>query len=127
LGVFTIQATSLGGQARTVAGVIDQVGQSNFVSVVLPVTPVTPASLRGRVFEPDNVTPHPNARVFVGRFDDNTGQFVDVVAAGIADNDGFWIATNFPAGIYDVAAVSFDGKRKGVRRKVQATQATATQ
>jgi hypothetical protein len=79
------------------------------------------------VFEPDNVTPHPNARVFVGRFNDDTGKFENVVAAVTADNDGFWIATNFPAGIYDVAAISFDGKRKGDRRKIQASLATDTQ
>ena len=121
LGVFTIQATSPIGQTRTVAGVVDQVGQSVFVNVVLSAAPTTAATLAGRVFEPDNVTPHPNARVFVGHFDEQN-RFVNVVAAATADNDGFWTATNFPAGIYDLAAVSFDGQRKGDRRNVQASQ-----
>src|SRR6185503_8426152 len=106
LGVFTIQATSPAGQTRTVAGVIDQVGQSVLVNVVLSATPSTAATLAGRVFEPDNVTPHPNARVFVGNFNEQD-QLVNVVAAVTADNDGFWTATNFPTGIYDLAAVSF--------------------
>jgi hypothetical protein len=120
LGLFTVQATAPNGQARTVAGVLDQVGQTNQVTVVLSSIVSPLAALRGRVVEPDALTPHPNARVFVGRFNDQ-GKFVDVVAAVTADADGFWIATNFPAGTYDVAAVSFDGQRKGDRRKVQAS------
>lgn len=55
------------------------------------------------------------------------GKFVDVVAATSANSDGFWVATNFPAGNYDVAAVSFDGQRKGDRRRIQATLAVDTE
>src|SRR5205085_6292044 len=43
-----------------------------------------------------------------------------------ADSTGFWIATNFPAGTYDLAAVSFDGLRKGDRRGIQASATQAT-
>jgi len=82
--------------------------------------------LRGTVFEPDGIVPHASARVFVGRFDEQ-GKFVDVVAAVTADASGFWVATNVPAGTYDLAAVSFDGQRKGDRRNVQALVSTDNQ
>ncbi|MEO8425619.1 MAG: Ig-like domain-containing protein, partial [Verrucomicrobiota bacterium] len=126
LGLFTVQATAPSGQFRTVAGVLDTGGETRNLSIVLSSNVTTPAALRGRVFEPDTITSHPNARVFVGRFNEQN-QFVDVVAAVTADADGFWVATNFPANTYDVAAVSFDGKRKGDRRGIQATLAIDTQ
>src|SRR6185369_16374582 len=91
LGLFTLQATAPSGQFRTVAGVLDKVGDIIDLAIVLSSNLTARATLRGRVFEPDNVTPHPNARVFVGRFNDNTGKFENVVAAVTADNDGFWI------------------------------------
>ena len=120
LGVFTVQATAATGQARTVAGVLDQVGQTNNLSIVLS-TVINPlAALHGRVFEPDAVTPHAGAHVFMGHFDDQ-GRLAGVVAAAVSDANGFWAATNFPAGLYDVAAVSFDGQRKGDRRAIQAS------
>ncbi|MDB6037199.1 MAG: LamG domain protein jellyroll fold domain protein, partial [Verrucomicrobiales bacterium] len=126
LGLFTVQATAPSGQFRTVAGSIDQVGATKNLSIVLSSNITQIATLRGRVFEPDSVTPHSGARVFVGRFDDQ-GKFVDVVAAATADSDGFWSATSFPAAVYDVAAVSFDGQRKGDRRGVQTSPALDTQ
>ena len=120
LGVFTIQATAPSGQFRTVAGVLDQVGQTANLTIVLSSNLTQLATLHGRVFEPDNVTPHPNAGVFVGHFDDQ-GNLGGVVAATTADSTGFWVATNFPAGTYDLVAISFDGLRKGDRRAIQAT------
>ena len=126
LGLFTVQATAPGGQLRTVAGVLDQVGQTANLTIVLSSNTAPLATLRGLVFEPDTITPHGGARVFVGRFNDE-GKFVDVVAATSANSDGFWVATNFPAGNYDVAAVSFDGQRKGDRRRIQATLAVDTE
>jgi hypothetical protein len=105
---------------------LDVPGQTNTISIILSSNVTELASLRGRVFEPDAVTPHAGARVFVGRFDDQ-GRLVDVVAAVTADSSGFWNAENFPSGVYDVAAVSFDGQRKGDRRNIQVSAASATQ
>lgn len=126
LGNFTVQATAPSRQSRTVAGTLDEVGETNALLIVLSTNISQMASLRGRVFEPDTITPHPGARVFIGRFDAQ-GRFTDVVAATTADNEGFWAATDFPAGTYDVAAVSFDGKRKGDRRSIGASPGLETQ
>lgn len=122
LGLFTVQATAPSGQFRTVAGVLDRVGETRSLTIVLSSNVTTLAALRGRVFEPDTITPHGGAQVFVGHFGPG-GQLEGLVAAVTADADGFWSATNFPGGTYDVAAISFDGKRKGVRRNIQATLA----
>ena len=111
LGTFTVQATAPSGQFRTVAGVIDQVGGTDNLTIVLSTNLSQVAALRGRVFEPDTITPHAGATVFVGRFDDQ-GRLANVVAAATADSSGFWQATNFPGGVYDVAAISFDGLRR---------------
>ncbi len=128
LGLFTVQAAAPSGQSRTVAGALEVVHETRTVNLVLSSNVTTLAALRGRVFEPDSITPHAGARVFVGHFPpDREDIFADVVAAVTADSDGFWVATNFPAGTYDLAAVSFDGKRKGSRRNVQATLALDTQ
>ena len=122
---FTVQATAPSGQFRTVAGLLDRVGETRNLTIVLSSNVVTLAALRGRVFEPDTITPHPNAHVFVGRFDEQN-RFVDVVAAVTADADGFWIATNFPAGNYDVAAVRLMANARATGAN-QATPAIDTQ
>ena len=125
LGLFSVQAAAPSGQTRTVAGVLETVGETRNLTILLSSNVTTLAALRGRVFEPDTITPHGEARVFVGRFVGS--KMLDVVAAVTADANGFWIATNFPASTYDVAAVSFDGKRKGDRRDIQATLAVDRQ
>src|SRR6185436_9268045 len=126
LGLFTVEATAPNGQFRTVAGEIARVGSTNDLRIILSTNISQMARLRGTVFEPDGIVPHASARVFVGRFDEQ-GKFVDVVAVVTADASGFWVATNVPAGTYDLAAVSFDGQRKGDRRNVQALVSTDNQ
>jgi hypothetical protein len=116
LGIFTIQAQASTRQSRTISGLIDRPGQVTNLMVVLTDPSTASTEVRGRVFEADNVTPHSNARVFVGRY--NGGRFENVVAAVTADAQGFWAAPNLPVRIYDVVAVSFDGQRKGDRRDI---------
>ncbi|MEO7677287.1 MAG: carboxypeptidase-like regulatory domain-containing protein, partial [Verrucomicrobiota bacterium] len=118
LGTFSVQADNGAGLVRTVAGIISQPGQTNSILVVLGSAMVPRTELTGRVVESDNVTPHANATVFVGKYID--GKFGSVVAVATADMDGFWRAQNIPANIYDVVGVSLDGKRKGERRDVSA-------
>ncbi|HLH54849.1 MAG TPA: carboxypeptidase regulatory-like domain-containing protein, partial [Verrucomicrobiae bacterium] len=125
LGLFSIQAQSAAGLARTVAGELDTVGQVTNMSVVLSAAAVTYTGLKGQVFEADNVTPHPRAQVFVGKYAGAT--LVNVVAAPVADATGFWTADGIPADTYDVVALSFDGARKGDRRAVAAQAGVTNQ
>ena len=126
LGVFTVQAQAPNGQFRTVAGVLDTVGQTNVLKIILATNIFQVATLRGRVFEPDGITPHAGARIFAGHFDE-LGRLVNVVATATSDPTGFWVMTNFPGGTYDLGAVSFDGLRKGDRRGIQTSLALDTQ
>jgi hypothetical protein len=118
LGLYTVSATAASGASRTVAGVLSEVGTVDTVDLVLGEQVVPRASLAGQVFETDNATPHADGRVFVGRF--GPSGLGGIVAAVDCDASGFWAATNIPAGVYDVVAVSADGRRKGERRDVQA-------
>lgn len=124
LGTFSVQAVSPGAQARTISEVIEQPGTIKDIEIILSTNRIVTTELKGRVLETDNVTPHANALVFVGRFLD--GKFQNVVAVVRADEQGFWTAT-VPADTYDVAAVSFDGKRKGDRRDILAALGASTQ
>ncbi|HKS37006.1 MAG TPA: Ig-like domain-containing protein, partial [Verrucomicrobiae bacterium] len=124
LGVFSIQAQSPTGLFRTVSDVIDEVGETNDVTIVLSTNVVVRTSLTGQVTEADGVTPHARAQVFVGKFAD--GKFGDVVATATADADGFWTATGVPVSVRDLVAISLDGKRKGERRDIAAVAGSAT-
>ncbi len=118
LGLYTVSATAASGASRTVAGVLSEVGAVDTVDLVLGEQVVPRAALAGQVFETDNATPHADGRVFVGRF--GPSGLGGIVAAVDCDASGFWAATNIPAGLYDVVAVSADGRRKGERRDVPA-------
>ncbi|HSH14446.1 MAG TPA: carboxypeptidase regulatory-like domain-containing protein, partial [Verrucomicrobiae bacterium] len=75
---------------------------------------ITPlGSLRGTVYEADDLTPHGGARIFIGRL--GSQQVTDVVRIVDADADGNWRADDLPARVFDVVAISFDGRRKGAR------------
>jgi concanavalin A-like lectin/glucanase superfamily protein/Big-like domain-containing protein/thrombospondin type 3 repeat protein len=124
LGVYSIQAQSPTGLFRTISDVIDEVGETNNVTIVLSTNVVVRTSLTGQVTEADGVTPHARAQVFVGKFVD--GKFGDVVATATADADGFWTATGVPVSVRDLVAISLDGKRKGERRDIAAVAGSAT-
>jgi hypothetical protein len=127
LGVYSLNATNELGQFRTTLGLLDQHGQIAEVSLVLSTNPIIRAELRGQVVEPDQVTPHPGARVFVGQSDpDNPRVLLDVVAAVRCDAQGFWSAPGVPAARYDVGVVSLDGRRSGSIEDVQALPGSTT-
>lgn len=121
LGFYSLQAASSGGERRTVSGLIEQPGQTNNIQVVLSALQVALVPAGGRVTEADNATPHAGATVMVGKFDDH-GVFKSVVALVRTDTNGYWEATAIPVGVYDLVAVSVDGKRKGERRSMSATE-----
>ncbi|MGA2656274.1 MAG: LamG-like jellyroll fold domain-containing protein [Verrucomicrobiota bacterium] len=116
LGVYTIQAQTSDGRQATVAGLLDVPNASSNIVIALPDTQVAIGTLQGQVFEPDNVTPNGNGRIFVGRYTGNT--VADVVRIVNADPNGFWVATNIPVKAFDIVAVTFDGTRKGERLNI---------
>lgn len=109
LGSFSIQADNQAGLTRTITDVIESPGETNEVTVVLSAAVVPRTEVIGRVVEADNVTPHGGASVFIR----TPGERPVVVAIATADSDGFWRAKDVPTGVYDVAAISLDGRRKG--------------
>ncbi|MEI7731986.1 MAG: Ig-like domain-containing protein [Verrucomicrobiota bacterium] len=125
LGNFSLQAMAPSGQQRTVVGLLQIAGQTTNLVVTLSTNVIQFAAARGRVVEADNVTPHPRATVMIGRYGDRG--FGNVVAMVKADNDGYWSATNFPAGLHDIVALSLDGRRRGERHDVSTTPDTLVQ
>jgi len=118
LGVYSLQATTSDKRFRAFSGLLDHVGQSNHIDLVLPnlVQPV--AALHGQVFERDGVTPHAAAQVYVLK-NPATGVDLPKVAAILtSDANGFYMAPNVPADNWDVVAVSSDRRRKGSRLNV---------
>ncbi len=115
LGVFTVEVKTSDRRTRTVAGLLNTPGEVATLRIELPSTITPVGTLQGTVFEADNLTPHPNARIFIGRTEGS--QVRDVVRIVDADADGNWVASDLPAREFDVVAVSFDGQRKGVRQR----------
>ena len=128
LGEFTIEAVAPTGERRIISDVVDTINEIKELTIVLTQgVEVIRTELQGRVLEFDNATPHPMASVFVGKFNPQTGSFGGVVAAVTTDADGYWTAMDIPVDTWDLVAVSFDGKRKGERRDIQAVDGDTTQ
>ena len=53
-------------------------------------------TLRGQVFDSDNLTPVPNARVYLGKYDSGANNVRDVVRMAESGCRGCWEATNAP-------------------------------
>ena len=113
LGVYSVEVTSTDGRKRTVSGLLDTPGQVATLVVALPDKVIPRGSLYGTVFESDHLTPHAGARVLIGQYEGN--KLHNVVRMIDAGEDGNWHASDLPAGEYDVVALSFDGRRKGMR------------
>ncbi len=126
LGVCTLNAADERGNYRVISEVLDEVNGVRVVEMVLAAPTAARAALRGRVWEPDNVTPHGGARVFVGQFTPE-GRMEGVVALAEAEGSGLWEALNVPAATYDVLAVSQDGRRSARVENVAASPGTTTQ
>ncbi|HLH54539.1 MAG TPA: carboxypeptidase regulatory-like domain-containing protein, partial [Verrucomicrobiae bacterium] len=124
LGVFSVQVATSDNRRATVVGLLNSPGQTTNVVISLPTNVVAYATVAGQVFDSDNITPVPNARVFLGHYN---GATVDgVVAIVNADSTGSWVATNVPVQVVDVVAVTFDGTRKGFRKGVAPVANTTT-
>jgi hypothetical protein len=117
LGVYTVDVSTSDKRSRTVAGLLDTPGQSVSLLIALPSNPETFGSLSGRVFEADNLTPHANARVFIGQYSGES-KVTEVVRIVDSNEEGYWEAENIPLRSYDLVAVTFDGRRKGVRHNI---------
>jgi len=113
LGVYTVDATTSDRRSRTVAGLLDTPGQVATLLVAVPSIITPRGSLRGTVFEADGLTAHGGARVIIGNA--GSGTVNNVVRIVDADADGNWRADGLPVQNWDVVAVSFDGRRKGLR------------
>lgn len=124
LGPYSIEAVSPNGQARTIAGVLATPGEVREERIVLSSAVVERSAIEGQVLETGSVAGHAGARVYVGKFLE--GRFGNVVAALTADGEGFFRAGAVPSGIWDLVAVSQDGRRQGERRGVQSSAATVS-
>ncbi len=120
LGAYSIEAVAPDGTSRRVSGRVDRADEADEIEIVLSAEVIATTGLSGRVLDPDAMTGHGGARVFVGRFEG--GAFGNVVAAATADSEGFWSVDGVPVGGWDVVAVSFDGRTKATRMGVAASE-----
>ncbi len=111
LGVFSLDVQDPDRRRRIVSGALDVPNEIRDVPVVLSVAVVETGTLRGRVLEPNNVTPHAGARLFV-RVGENPFRAVTTA------EDGSWQVTDLPVGTYNLAAISRDQRRFGRRNLV---------
>ncbi len=109
LGAFSVEAKTGDGLARTVSGRLEEPGETVNVPIVLSEAEVLRGSLVGTVYESDGVTPHPRASVQVSTTD------LRVLAVGVADEAGHYSFASLQARAVRVEALSFDGRRAGVR------------
>ncbi|MCC6619868.1 MAG: Ig-like domain-containing protein [Deltaproteobacteria bacterium] len=107
LGVYSIEVTTGDGLRRVVSGRLTVAGEEQTIDVVLSATPVPTGSLAGQVVEVDGVTPHGGGKVVVRGFG---GSVSALVTAG---PDGYFVVPDVAIGQQFVAAISFDGQRKG--------------
>ena len=116
LGIFSVDVKTSDGLGRTIVNVLDTPGQITNLVIALPAVAQAYGTLRGQVFEADNLTPHGGGQIFIGRLDGE--RLRDVVRILDTDADGNWEADGLPIQKLDLVAVTFDGKRKGVRREI---------
>jgi hypothetical protein len=123
LGAFSLQVKSSAGQFRTLAGLLSEPGQAEDITVVLTApTPeeIVRTSLAGLVTEPDNITPHAGATVFLRN---SQGR---VAGSAQTSFDGVWQINDIPVGTYYVGVFSADSRRKAERSGVQAIASGTT-
>src|SRR5690606_8172135 len=95
LGIYAVEVPTSDRRTRTVAGLLNTPGEVASLLIELPSTITPLGSLRGTVYEADNLTPHGGARVFIGKL--GSQQVTDVVRIVDADTDGNWSADDLPA------------------------------
>jgi hypothetical protein len=117
LGQFSLQVKTGAGQFRTLAGLLSSPGQVEDITVVLTApTPeeIVRTSLAGLITEPDNVTPHSGATVFIRNLQGR------VIGSTQTDSSGVFQFNDIPVGSYSIGAFSVDNRRKAERSGVQA-------
>ena len=117
LGTFTLQVKTAQGQFRTIAGILNEVGEVADLQIQLtaPTTEeIVRTRMHGIVTESDNATPHDGAQVFVRGIH-------GVVGVAETDESGYWEVSDVPVDTYAVFAVSVDGKRKAERAGIVAS------
>jgi len=121
LGPLSVEASDELGRRRTVSGLLESVDQVLNLDAQLAAEIFVVSTLQGRVFEADGTTPHAAARVLIGQFR-NGSRLQEVVALVTADADGLWSAGDIPTGVWDVLALSADGKRSARRVGIDVVQ-----
>ena len=94
LGVFSVQVATSDHRSATVLGFVNTPGQTTNLVISLPNTVVLYATVGGQVFDSDNITPIPNARIYLGRYFNNA--ITGVIGMTTADTSGSWQVTNVP-------------------------------
>ncbi len=115
LGVYSVSVATSDKRGATVIGLLSAPNQVTNMSIVLPDKIVEYGAIRGQVFDSDNLTPVPNARIYLGHYSAGSSLITGVVRIVDADGEGSYEITNAPINPYDIVAVTFDGTRKGVR------------
>lgn len=115
LGVYSVSVATSDKRGATVIGLLSAPNQVTNMSIVLPDKIVEYGAIRGQVFDSDNLTPVPNARIYLGHYGSASGVVSGVVRIVDADGEGSYEITNAPINPYDIVAVTFDGTRKGIR------------
>lgn len=126
LGVFSVQVATSDNRSATVLGLLETPGETTNIVVALPDTPVLHGEIRGEVFDSDNVTPIPNARIYLGHYSSGNNTVSQVIAEGTADSSGSYDITNVPIQSIDVVAATFDGTRLGARKGITPVASQAT-
>ncbi len=116
LGQFSIQVSTSDHRGATVVGSLTAPNEITNLLIPLPSNAVYYAEIRGTVYDSDNVTPIPNATVYVGHY--GGSKFKYVLARATTDTTGAYDVTNVPIAPWDVAAVTFDRSRQGVRQSI---------
>lgn len=117
LGVFSIDVATSDKRGATVLGIINSPNAVTNITISLPDKVVSYGTIRGQVYDSDNLTPIGNARIFLGHY--GGGSTIDgVVRIVDADASGAFQITNAPLQQFDIVAVTFDGLRKGIRTSI---------
>ncbi|MGV3772681.1 MAG: carboxypeptidase regulatory-like domain-containing protein, partial [Verrucomicrobiales bacterium] len=118
LGNFGLRVESSLRHFRTVAGRLSRVRETNNMTIVLTAPTaeeIVRSTLKGRVVEPDGLTGHESASVFLTWMSDNKAA---TVASIVTDAAGYWEAADLPVGTYNVRVISRDGRRSGNGRAI---------
>lgn len=111
LGSYSIQVRTGDRRLASAVGRLSSPGESAEHTIQLANAVVERGAVEGLVYEADGTTPSPFAAVEVSTV-------LGIAATGSADANGHYAFGEIPVGIIRLAAVSFDGRRAGIRTGV---------